>query len=385
MSTPHTAFLHEALVATGVDTTQPFTVKITGGPDGDVAGNMLKILHREYGSNARVVGLADGTAVLEDPDGVDWEELLRMFREVVPLAGFAPERLGARGVMTLADSPEGINLRNTMHNRVEADAFVPAGGRPATINDGNWQNFLLPSGAPSSPLIVEGANLFLTPGARARLGEAGVVIVKDSSANKCGVICSSFEIIASMLLDKAEFLRLKDAFVEDVLEELRDRAQKEATLMFREHKADPSVPLPQLSERISLAINRGTDALAAAVAELPPAELTAMLPMVRRALPRTLDEAAGDRLEERLPPAYVRFQLASTLASRIVYREGTAYVMAMPDDVLAAQVLRYARAEAALEELAAGQPDGFVREVLSKGGARTVIDHHIDLPTHGAV
>ena len=48
-------FLKEALLGVGVDPdTMPFTVKLTGGPDGDVAGNMLKILHRDYPSTARV-------------------------------------------------------------------------------------------------------------------------------------------------------------------------------------------------------------------------------------------------------------------------------------------------------------------------------------------
>ena len=42
-----------------------FTVKMTGGPDGDVAGNMIKILQREYGSGCRVVGLADATGKRE--------------------------------------------------------------------------------------------------------------------------------------------------------------------------------------------------------------------------------------------------------------------------------------------------------------------------------
>jgi hypothetical protein len=31
-----------------------FTVKMTGGPDGDVAGNMINILHREYGKKVKV-------------------------------------------------------------------------------------------------------------------------------------------------------------------------------------------------------------------------------------------------------------------------------------------------------------------------------------------
>jgi glutamate dehydrogenase len=38
-----------------------FTVKMTGGPDGDVAGNMIKILQREYGDKCKVVGIADAT------------------------------------------------------------------------------------------------------------------------------------------------------------------------------------------------------------------------------------------------------------------------------------------------------------------------------------
>ena len=38
---------------------------------------------------------------------------------------------------------------------------------------------------PSSPLIVEGANIFITSDARTKLFEVGkVAIVKDSSANK---------------------------------------------------------------------------------------------------------------------------------------------------------------------------------------------------------
>lgn len=54
------------------------------------------------------------------------------------------------------------------------------------------------------------ANLFTTPEARDQLfKEAGVVFVKDSSANKCGVICSSFEIISSMLMTTDEFMESK--------------------------------------------------------------------------------------------------------------------------------------------------------------------------------
>ena len=62
-----------------------------------------------------------------------------------------------------------------MHNRVVADAFVPAGGRPATIHAGNWREYLVDGegSAPSSKVIVEGSRLlkvahfFLAPGTNA--------------------------------------------------------------------------------------------------------------------------------------------------------------------------------------------------------------------------
>jgi len=61
-------------------------VKLTGGPDGDVAGNMIKILHREYGARVRVVGVADGTGCAEDPDGLPMEDLMRCVVASVPIA-----------------------------------------------------------------------------------------------------------------------------------------------------------------------------------------------------------------------------------------------------------------------------------------------------------
>ena len=60
-------------------------------------------------------------------------------------------------------SDEGLARRLSMPFRVKSDAFVPAGGRPNTINGENWRQFLDADGRPSSPLIVEGANIFNTP------------------------------------------------------------------------------------------------------------------------------------------------------------------------------------------------------------------------------
>jgi len=54
---------------------QEFTVKITGGPDGDVAGNEIKILIRDYGNNAKIVGVADASGCAEDLEGLDHGEV----------------------------------------------------------------------------------------------------------------------------------------------------------------------------------------------------------------------------------------------------------------------------------------------------------------------
>ena len=51
-------------------------MKITGGPDGDVGGNLLKILHRDFHDTAVVLGVADGMGVAEDPAGLDLDELV---------------------------------------------------------------------------------------------------------------------------------------------------------------------------------------------------------------------------------------------------------------------------------------------------------------------
>ena len=161
-------------------------------------------------------------------------------------------------------------MLNTMHNRVEADAFIPAGGRPATLNGDNWRHFLIADdteygeGRPSSRLIVEGANLFLTDTARQSLSRHGTYIIKDSSANKCGVICSSFEVLASMLLTEEEFLTHKAAFVAQVVERLRTLARVEAELLFREHKRRPDLSLPTLSVRLSQVMLRTAEAVAEA-------------------------------------------------------------------------------------------------------------------------
>jgi len=139
---------------------------------------------------------------------------------------------------------------------VDADLFIPAGGRPETVDDENWRRFLDAEGKPSCRAVVEGANSFLTPGARDALQEKGVVVIRDASANKCGVISSSYEIIANLLLTEREFIAHKDSYVADVLALLVRRAGDEARLIFERHReARGELSFTKISEGLSREIN----------------------------------------------------------------------------------------------------------------------------------
>ena len=339
-------FLDAALRAVGINPDEDtFTVKITGGPDGDVAGNGIRILNREYGDRVKILGIADGSGCGEDPDGLDHPELLRLFKEALPIASYNKSKLGPSGIIATIDDPEGVHLRNTMHDRIEADAFIPCGGRPATIHGGNWKNFLKEDGTPSSRVIVEGANLFLTPDARKELSRAGALILKDSSANKCGVICSSFEIGACMLLDESQFMEIKKAFVDQVLTRLRHLAREEAELLARLHEHHPHSPLPEMSIRISKMMSRVSDSLIANWAEMDETQTNNLKTLVLEHLPPILLERVGDSLWSKMPEAYLQWMMAKSLAAKIVYREGFEYLETMEDADLAGLALRYLHLE----------------------------------------
>jgi len=374
-------FLQVALLENGINPfEEEFTVKITGGPNGDVAGNMIRILDRDYGSNVKIVGMSDHSASVEDETGIDMAELLRLHYDDEPLDCFSPTASKSTTIINLCDTPEGTSMRNSMHNRLKADVFVPGGGRPNTINLLNWKHFLTDDGSPSSKLIVEAANIFITPEARKRLGDAGSMIVKDSSANKAGVCCSSYEIVASMLLNRDEFMEIKEELVEDVLTKLREIARREAILLFREAKLNPDVQMPNVAVLISQAINRATDTFVKVLER----DESVLSPEIRKrliveSLPKKLVTVAEDRLED-LPPAYIRAMLAASLASKMVYAEGVQYIQNLSDEVLGEFACKYITQSdrireliIELDELDLERKDEII-EILRHGGTRAALE-----------
>ena len=206
-------FAEIAMAQAGIDIRkQAFDIKMTGGPWGDVAGNAMRII-LERCPKARILTITDGTAALYDPQGADRKELKKHILKN-DLEKFSPEALSPGGYMVYRGQTKKDNLRllykKTVRTAkgledqwitqdeqqrefaqllfgVQADLFLPCGGRPETIDETNWRLFLTPEGKPSAGVIVEGANSFIVPQARAELQKAGAMLLRDASANKCGV------------------------------------------------------------------------------------------------------------------------------------------------------------------------------------------------------
>jgi glutamate dehydrogenase len=144
--------------------------------------------------------------------------------------------------------------------------------------------------------------------------------MRDASANKCGVISSSYEIIANLLLSESEFLVNKERYVADVLEILEKRAEDEARLIFRRHREPGSNLLyTEISDAISLEINTHYARLFNFFQRRP--ELCSeplFQQAIRNHLPRILAAEYGDRIKN-LPAKYQYAILAAEIASSLVY------------------------------------------------------------------
>lgn len=282
-------YLHQALLFLGIDPEkQPFTVKISGGPDGDVAGNEILNLYKYYPKTAKLLALTDVSGTIYDPQGLDLKEMTDLFHKSLSIRFYPPEKLSDGGFLldlrtkkeqnayaeqTLCWRKKGNQLvqewlsgnemnqlyRSNVH-QVKTDVFVPGGGRPRTLNETNYTSFLDETGKPTSKAIVEGANLYLTPGARKALEKLGVLIFKDSSCNKGGVTCSSFEVLSSLCMSEQDFLKEKKEYIQEVLQIIGKAAFSEANLMLQTHKKNGQF-LSDISEKISEKINLYKDQL----------------------------------------------------------------------------------------------------------------------------
>jgi glutamate dehydrogenase len=339
---------------------QTFSIKMSGGPDGDVAGNQILNLQRYYPHTAKLVALTDVSGTIYDPKGLDLDTMAQLFHKKQSIRHYPPELLHDGGFLVDRDTQRVKNTlvqqtlcwkkrqgkvkpdwrssndmnhlwRNNIHN-VTTDIFIPAGGRPRTLNGDNVSQFLDATGAPTARAIVEGANLYLDNDARHFLEERGVLIIKDSSANKTGVICSSFEVLCGLTLGDENFYRHKELLVKEILARLRQCAALEAQLLLSTYQQTKE-HLTDISDAISARINLFTDQLLAyleKVTLIPSPDDPLMRCFLNYCLPLLQDQFQEALLRE-IPNNHKKAVIACYIAADLVYNRGLQWSPSIAD------------------------------------------------------
>lgn len=342
-------FAEVAMSKIGIDMHRDhFSVKLTGGPNGDVAGNAMKLL-LERCPQVHICLIVDGTGALYDPLGANHKALSEIVLKQ-DIEAFDPHALHAGGFIlyrhkTRMDGLRRLFKKITCHGEkleeywvtnddfyreynqqifnVTTDLFIPAGGRPETLDEKNCGCFFDAENQPRARVIVEGANSFITPEARVELQQRGVIILRDSSANKCGVISSSYEIIANLMLSEEEFLTYKEQYVSDVIKILNRRAEDEAELIFlRVQQSRVPILYTGVSAEISREINAHYARLFSFFQKNPQlCDKTLYRKAILLHLPRLLSTNEKFRRRITALPDKIKYAiLASEIASSLVYK-----------------------------------------------------------------
>lgn len=345
-------YMEEILKYMGINPLQDvFTIKMSGGPDGDVAGNEIFNIKKYYPHTAKLVALTDVSGTINDSRGLDLDVLVDLFHQAKPIKHYPPEKLSEGGFLldrlakrnetslaqqtlcwrkkngkVVEDWLSGSEMNNLYRNNVhqtKADIFIPAGGRPRTLNETNYHDFLDETGKPTSKAIVEGANLYITPATRRIFEKMGILIIRDSSANKTGVICSSFEVLCGLALGDELFMQHKETLVREILERLRRCALNEANLLLRTHR-ETGEYLTEISDKISKSINHYTYQLLDYLDKLPLSNepgnplhqtfLNYCLPSLRKDF--------QEQLLKEIPEHHKKAVISCHIAAQLVYQRG---------------------------------------------------------------
>lgn len=149
---------------------------------------------------AVLVAAADSAGAIHHPDGLDIRELLAL----------------KQGGGRLSDYAKGTPIDRDAIIDVACDIWIPA-ARPDVIHEGNVQRL-------RTKLVLEGANIPVTPEAEKILAGKGVLCVPDFIANAGGVICAAMEYRGAS--ESAAFEAIEDKLRRNTRQVLEDSARK---------------------------------------------------------------------------------------------------------------------------------------------------------------
>ena len=118
---------------------------------------------------AVLVAAADSLGTIYSPNGLDIGKLTELKQSGGSVTHYA----------------DGKKLDCDAVVDIECDIWIPA-ARPDVIREDNVNRL-------KTKLVIEGANIPITPGAEAILADRGVVCIPDFIANAGGVICAAME------------------------------------------------------------------------------------------------------------------------------------------------------------------------------------------------
>ncbi|SBT31118.1 glutamate dehydrogenase, putative (GDH3) [Plasmodium ovale wallikeri] len=202
---------------------------LVGGPDGDLGSNAI------LQSKTKIISIIDGSGVLYDRNGLNKDELTRLAKrrnskdnlntscmlyeqKYISKDGFKISIEDYNVSIFGKTIKSGLEFRNNffLNSLNTCDLFNPCGGRPHSINIFNVNNIIV-NGECIYKYIVEGANVFISDDARNMLESKNVILFKDASTNKGGVISSSLEVLAGLMLSDKQFIQLMCTPNSDIL------------------------------------------------------------------------------------------------------------------------------------------------------------------------
>jgi len=335
-------YVTELLHQLGEDESQ-ITKFQTGGPDGDLGSNEILV------SKDNTIAIVDGSGVLYDPAGLNRMELRRLAKQRLPVKHFDRSLLKTGGFLVVVDDSDvvlpdgskyltGAELRDSFHltTYATADLFVPCGGRPNSITSDNVKRMFTADGLkPKFRLIVEGANLFLSDGARVTLENAGVHVFKDASTNKGGVNSSSLEVFAALALPAEDHSALMcydprkgqaPQFYQDYVQQIKEIIIENAKQEFKAiwQCSVSGIKKVDATKLISSKITKMQDTIMEKFEDMSVAEREQL---VRRVLtiaipPLMLQKLGIEGILERVPANYIAAIVGAWVASRFVYKYG---------------------------------------------------------------